>query len=59
MKINEKILRGLSEAKTVDDSELWLKNLEKIIKKVNFNGLASVSGLSIPMVLKLGMMKEL
>lgn len=45
MKLNTKILKGLSEAKTVDDSELWLKNLEKIIKKVNFNGLASVSRL--------------
>ena len=48
MKINEKILKGLSEAKTVDDSELWLKNLEKIIKKVNFNGLASVFRLEYP-----------
>lgn len=45
MKINEKILKRLSEAKTVDNSESWLKNLEKIIKKVNFNGLASVSRL--------------
>lgn len=48
MKLNTKILKGLSEAKTVDDSELWLKNLEKIIKKVNFNGLASVSRLEYP-----------
>ena len=47
MKINEKILQGLSEAQTQIDKkavgEKYLKILEKIIKNVNFNKLGSLS----------------
>lgn len=45
MKLNEKILRGLAEAETAVDNESWFENLEKIIKEVNFNKLASVERL--------------
>lgn len=48
MKINEKILQGLSEAQTQIDrkavGEKYLKILEKIIKNVNFGKLASING---------------
>lgn len=46
MKINEKILQGLSEAQTQIDrkavGEKYLKILEKIIKNVNFGKLGSI-----------------
>lgn len=46
MKINEKILQGLSEAQTQSDKEAvskkYLQILEKIIKNVNFGKLGSI-----------------